>query len=123
MLWEATDTRGTTMRGCCEAAGCVGTASNDAMVRLWAADSGALLRGARAGSDGYLYAVAGTSDALFAAGDDAVVTKFKAPSLEVALRVPQPAAVWSLAAQGPWLLAGLDDHHGSARRPRRASGG
>jgi len=112
-VWVSNDARGTTLRGCCAAAGCVGTASNDAMVRLFAADTGALLRGAKVGSDGYLYAVAGSSDALYVAGDDAVVSKFKAPSLELALRVPQPAAVWSLAVWGPRLLCGLDDHHGA----------
>ena len=71
------------------------------MVRLFAADTGALLRGAKVGSDGYLYAVAGSSDALYVAGDDAVVSKFKAPSLELALRARRPRGNLSAAAAVP----------------------
>ena len=52
-------------------------------------------------------------DAIYAGGEDGIVTKFHAPSLQVALRVPQPAAVWSLAVCGPELFCGLDDHFGA----------
>ncbi|KAK7239783.1 hypothetical protein SO694_00029139 [Aureococcus anophagefferens] len=100
-LWvNATATKGTPLRGCCVAGGFVGTVSNDGLARLWDPKDGALIRGAKANADGYLFAVCGTADALFAGGDDGFVTKFAAPSLAVLLRVPQPAAVWSLAARG-----------------------
>ena len=113
-LWEnLTATRGTPLRGCCVAANVFATASNDAVVRAWDPETGALLRGMPAGTDGYLFAVCGTDDAVFAGGDDGFVTKFAAPSLQVLLRVPQPAAVWALAARGPDLLVGLDDHLGA----------
>lgn len=101
------------MRGCCSAAGCVGTASNDGVVRLFDAETGALLRGARSGAEGYLYAICGSEDALYAGGEDGIVTKFHAPSLEVCVRIPQPAAVWSLAVCGAMLFCGLDDHFGA----------
>ncbi|KAH8050543.1 hypothetical protein JL721_11367 [Aureococcus anophagefferens] len=111
-LWvNATATKGTPLRGCCVAGGFVGTVSNDGLARLWDPKDGALIRGAKANADGYLFAVCGTADALFAGGDDGFVTKFAAPSLAVLLRVPQPAAVWSLAACD--LLVGLDDHVGA----------
>ena len=113
-LWvNATATKGTPLRGCCVAGGFVGTVSNDGLARLWDPKDGALIRGAKANADGYLFAVCGTADALFAGGDDGFVTKFAAPSLAVLLRVPQPAAVWSLAALGSDLLVGLDDHVGA----------
>lgn len=112
-LWQSNDAQGAPMRGCCSAAGCVGTASNDGVVRLFDAETGALLRGARSGAEGYLYAICGSDDALYAGGEDGIVTKFHAPSLEVCVRIPQPAAVWSLAVCGSMLFCGLDDHFGA----------
>ena len=112
-LWTSDDAKGAPMRGCCSAAGCVGTASNDGLVRLFDAETGSLIRGARTGAEGYLYAVCGSDDAIYAGGEDGIVTKFHAPSLQVALRVPQPAAVWSLAVCGSELFCGLDDHFGA----------
>ncbi|KAH8061924.1 hypothetical protein JL722_3881 [Aureococcus anophagefferens] len=81
----------------------------------------------RPAADGYLFAVCGTADALFAGGDDGFVTKFAAPSLAVLLRVPQPAAVWSprsvRPARGfgrPRRRAALDGGpRGGLGRPRR----
>ena len=88
-------------------------ASNDGLVRLFDAETGSLIRGARTGAEGLPYAVCGSDDAIYAGGEDGIVTKFHAPSLQVALRVPQPAAVWSLAVYGPHLFCGLDDHFGA----------